>query len=85
MERRRFIQRLVETAVLGGLLFLGGCSQEKKPIRVGNQDRLWQIATGQQNAQEPIDLAYTKDTPAFYRDASMGKADPSFVPAVGGG
>jgi hypothetical protein len=35
--------------------------------------------------EEPIGLAYVKDTPALYRDASMGKADPSFVPKIGGG
>jgi len=36
-------------------------------------------------AEEPLELSYAKDTPALYRDASMGKADPSFVPKVGGG
>jgi hypothetical protein len=30
-------------------------------------------------------LAYSKNTPALYRDASMGKADPSFIPKVSGG
>jgi len=29
--------------------------------------------------------AYAKKTPALYRDASMGKTDPSFVPKVSGG
>lgn len=27
----------------------------------------------------------TKDMPAFYRDASLGKVDPNFQPKIGGG
>jgi len=30
-------------------------------------------------------LAYSKETPALYRDASMGKVDPNFVPRLTGG
>jgi hypothetical protein len=35
--------------------------------------------------EEPLELAYARGTPAIYRDASMGKEDPSFKPKVGGG
>ncbi len=85
MERRRFIQRVFEISLLGGLLVLWGCGKKEKQVPFGNQEGLWQLISGQEKREEPIDLAYTKGTPAFYRDASMGKADPSFVPKVGGG
>ncbi|NWG01315.1 MAG: hypothetical protein HXY44_00490 [Syntrophaceae bacterium] len=85
MERRTFIQRLFEAFALGGLLVLVGCKTKEKPAAFGNQEKLWNLVSGQQKAEEPVELAYSKDTPALYRDASMGKADPSFVPKVGGG
>jgi hypothetical protein len=85
MERRRFIQRCCETLALGGLFFLWGCAKKEKPVTFGNQERLWQMISGEEKAEEPIEFPYAKGTPAIYRDASMGKADPSFVPKVGGG
>lgn len=85
MERRRFIQRCVEAFLLSGIFVLWGCSKKEKPVTFGNQEKLWQIVSGQEKIEEPIELAHAKETPAFYRDASMGKADPSFVPKVGGG
>jgi two-component system response regulator AtoC len=53
--------------------------------KFGNQGKLWQLASGQAKSEEPVDLAYAKETPALYRDASMGKADPNFVPKITGG
>lgn len=85
MERRRFIEGLFSALALGGLFLLGGCGKKEKPSGFGNQERLWQLATGQNRPEEPIELAYSKNGPALYRDASMGKADPSFVPKVAGG
>lgn len=85
MERRRFIQRLFEVLTLGGLFLLVGCKAKEKSMAFGNQEKLWNLVSGQQKTEEPVELAYSKDTPALYRDASMGKADPSFVPKVGGG
>ncbi|OGP68215.1 MAG: hypothetical protein A2170_14500 [Deltaproteobacteria bacterium RBG_13_53_10] len=85
MERRRFVLRLFETLVLGGLFLLAGCGKGEKRPAFGNQERLWDLASGQEKIEEPIELAYSKETPALFRDASMGKADPSFVPKVGGG
>ena len=85
MERRRFIEGLLSALALGGLFLLGGCGKKEKPSVFGNQEKLWQLTTGQQKAEEPVELAYSKNTPALYRDVSMGKADPSFVPKVGGG
>lgn len=89
MERRRFVEKILSLFALGSLLLLGtwGCDkyQHKKLKKFGNQDSLWQLATGQEKSEEPVELGYAKETPALYRDASMGKEDPSFVPKVGGG
>ena len=85
MERRRFLEGLFSALALGGLFFLGGCGKKEKPSGFGNQEELWQLTTGQKKAEEPVELAYSKNTPALYRDASMGKADPNFVPKLTGG
>jgi hypothetical protein len=85
MERRILIMRLFEVFALGGLLLLAGCKGREEPAASGNQEKLWQLVSEQQKIEEPIELAYSKGTPALYRDASMGKADPSFVPKVEGG
>jgi hypothetical protein len=85
MERRRFFEGFFSILVIGGLLLLGGCGKTEKPPRFGNEEKLWQLVTGQKMPEEPVELAYSKNTPALYRDASMGKADPSFVPKVSGG
>jgi len=85
MERRTFIQRLFEALALGGLFFLIGCKGKEKPAAFGNQEKLWNLASGQQKIEESVELAYSKNTPALYRDASMGKADPNFVPKLTGG
>jgi hypothetical protein len=76
---------LFEVLALGGLFLLVGCGAKEKSAAFGNQEKLWQLVSGQQKIEEPIDLAYSKETPALYRDASMGKADPNFVPKLGGG
>jgi hypothetical protein len=85
MERRRFLERLLSGLMLGGLLLSLGCSKTETPGRSGNHEGLWQLVTGQKQGDEPLELSYTKETPALYRDASMGKADPSFVPKLSGG
>jgi hypothetical protein len=85
MERRTFIERFLTTLTLTGLLLLTGCGDKEKLAGFGNQEKLWQLTTTESKMEEPIDLAYAKDTPALYRDASMGKADPNFVPKLTGG
>jgi hypothetical protein len=85
MERRTFIERFLTGLVIGGLLFAGACAKSDSPPRVGNQESLWLLSMGQGKLEEPVVPSYSKDTPALYRDASMGKADPSFVPKVSGG
>ncbi len=79
------IERLLFVLTLGGLLVFTGCGQKEKPSGFGNQEKLWKVVVEEAKQEEPIELAYTKETPVFYRDASMGKVDPSFVPRVGGG
>jgi hypothetical protein len=85
MERRTFIQRLFEALALGGLFLLVGCKGKEKSAAFGNQGKLWQLVSEQEKIEEPIELAYSKETPALYRDASMGKVDPNFVPRLTGG
>ena len=89
MDRRRFIDRFFPFLALGSILLVGagGCEkyQHKQFKKFGNQEKLWQLAAGQEKLEEPVDLAYAKDTPILYRDASMGKVDPNFVPRLTGG
>ncbi len=85
MERRRFIERLLAGLAFGGLLLAAGCEKRDPSPRIGNQDSLWLLSMGQGKSEEPVVPSYSKDTPALYRDATMGKADPSFVPKVSGG
>jgi hypothetical protein len=83
MERRTFIEKLI--LALGGILFLTGCQKKEKVARFGNEDNLWKLTAEEGKIEEPLALDYAKDTPAFYRDASLGKLDPSFLPKVKGG
>jgi hypothetical protein len=85
MERRTFIDWLLSALAIGGLLLVAGCGRSDNPPRVGNQESLWLLTMGQGKLEEPVVPTYSKETPALYRDASMGKADPSFVPKVSGG
>lgn len=83
IERRTVLAKLF--LALGGALFLTGCQKKENAARVGNEDKLWKLSLEQEKIEEPMVLDYAKDTPAFYRDASLGKLDPSFQPKVTGG
>jgi hypothetical protein len=86
MNRRTFIEKIIGSALaIGGVLLFAGCRKNPELPRSGNQEKLWNLATNPQKTEEPLELPYAKDTPAFYRDASLGKADPSFAPKTGGG
>ena len=85
MERRTFFENFFSALALGSLLLLVGCGKQEQPVGFGNQEKLWQLVSEQQKIEEPIELAYSKETPALYRDASMGKVDPNFVPRLTGG
>ena len=86
MNRRNFIERILAPALaLGGVFYLSGCRKNPEVPRSGNQEKLWKLATGAEKVEEPLEPGYAKGTPALYRDASLGKVDPSFVPKTGGG
>lgn len=85
MDRRRFIEFSILAFAAGAVAMVAGCSRTETPPLHGNQEALWKMAAASEKGDEPLDLAYAKDTPAFYRDASFGKADPNFKPKTGGG
>ena len=86
MDRRAFIEKIFAALTLGGIFLISGCHREQTgPERLGNEERLWRMAAAQTPSQAPLELAYAKDTPAFYRDASLGREDPNFKPKIGGG
>ena len=85
MDRRAFIERVFSVLTLGSILVLAGCGKQEKVEGFGNEEKLWDLVNGREKLEEPVESAYAKKTPALYRDASMGKADPNFVPKVAGG
>ena len=64
---------------------VAGCSKTETVPTLANQEKLWKMTSAAEKVNEPVDLAYVKNTPAFYRDASFGKEDPNFKPKTGGG
>jgi len=85
MDRRDFFAIAFGALGTGLLSVLGGCGKKENAPRVSNQEKLWRMTAASEKLNEPVDLAYTKNTPALYRDASFGKEDPNFKPKIGGG
>lgn len=85
MNRRIFLGSILAFLTFGGISLLAACQQKENSSRLGNQEKLWQMASVSEKIDEPITPNYVKDTPAFYRDASLGKVDPNFKPQIGGG
>ncbi len=86
MKRRQFIKFGFTALIMGAISVLTGCGKATDvPQRLGNQDGLWNAATASEQASPPLELSYAKDTPAFFRDESLGKVDPNFKPQIGGG
>ncbi|MDP2815683.1 MAG: hypothetical protein Q8O19_03280 [Rectinemataceae bacterium] len=85
MDRRRFIEFSIAALSAGLFSILAGCSKTETVPLMGNQEKLWKMAAASEKGNEPVDLAYAKNTPALYRDASFGKEDPNFKPKTGGG
>lgn len=85
MDRRRFIELGIAAMATGAAAVLAGCSKTESVPLMGNQDKLWTMTATSEKVNEPVDLAYAKNTPAFFRDASFGKEDPNFKPKTGGG
>ena len=85
MERRAFIERVFLCVDFRKHPPVRRLRKDGESLRFGNEEKLWELAAGRRNWRNPLSLAYSKNTPALYRDASMGKADPSFIPKVSGG
>jgi hypothetical protein len=85
MERRQFIKFGFAALAFGAMSLLTGCTKTEAPQRLGNQDGLWNVAMSSEQTSAPLELAYAKNTPAFFRDESLGKVDPNFKPKIGGG
>lgn len=87
MDRRQFIEYGLGALAVGVATLLFGCApaETTQAQRLGNQDTLWNVAMGTEEGSESLELAYAKDTPAFFRDESFGKVDPNFKPQTGGG
>ena len=85
MERRRFIEFGIAVLAAGTLSAIVGCSRTEAVPKLANQEKLWKMTAAAEKVNEPVDIAYAKNTPAFYRDASFGKEDPNFKPKTGGG
>jgi hypothetical protein len=84
MERRRFIEWGAVALAAGAISLLAGCTKADSVSAPANQERLWNM-TAAAAVSEPVDLAYAKNTPAVFKDASFGKEDPNFKPKTGGG
>ena len=85
IARSEFIEFGIAALAAGALSAVVGCSKTETVLKLANQEKLWNMAEAAEKANEPVDLAYAKNTPAFYRDASFGKEDPNFKPKTGGG
>jgi len=85
VDRRRFIELGIAALAAGAAAMVTGCSKTEAVPKLGNQEKLWKMTDASEKMTEPVDLAYAKNTPAFYRDASFGKEDPNFKPKTGGG
>ena len=84
MDRRTLIQEFLSVLTLGSIFLLAACGRRERIKRFGNEGRLWDLARGREKSEEAVKANYGEGTVVF-RDASMAKADPSFVPRVSGG
>lgn len=86
MDRRTFIELSARAALAGAVLLLAGCGRKEGPPQgMGNQERLWNVAAGLETTDQPLEPAYAQGTPAFFRDATLGRVDPSFTPTTTAG
>jgi hypothetical protein len=85
MDRIAFIEKLFSVLTLGSIFLLAGWGKQEKVEGFGNEEKLWDLASGEERSEETVEINYAKKTPALFRDTSMGKEDPSFVPRVSGG
>ena len=85
MERRGFVKLGIAGLLACAVPVLASCGKTESSSKLTNQEKFWSAAASSEEVKEPIDLAYAKNTPAFFKDASFGKADPNFKPKTGGG
>ena len=85
MERRGFVKLSIAGLLACAVPVLASCAKKESASKLSNQEKNWSVATSSEEVKEPIDLAYAKNTPAFFKDASFGKEDPNFKPKTGGG
>ncbi len=85
MNRRNLLESFLAALALGGIFALVGCGKKEAPARMGNQEKLWKLASSPEQIAEPLELPYAKGTEAAFRDSSLAKEDPNFVPKTGGG
>jgi hypothetical protein len=85
MDRRNFIKYAALLPALAGMALLGGCSRREEPRRLGNQTQNWEMAQGKVEISEPLLPPYAENSPAAFRDASMGRIASGFQAQTGGG
>ena len=85
MERRGFVKLSIAGLLACAVPVLAGCGKTESTSQLSNQEKNWSVAVSSAELKEPVDLKYAKNTPAFFKDASFGKADPNFKPKTGGG
>lgn len=85
MDRRYFIKYASGILALAGVAILGGCTQKEEPQRLGNQTSNWEMVMGKKEIDEPLIPPYAENSPAAYRDASLGRMTPGFQPQTAGG
>ncbi|MGQ9510135.1 MAG: hypothetical protein ACUVTN_12210 [Thermodesulfobacteriota bacterium] len=85
MNRRKLMKIIFFIPFLASFFFVQGCGRKENYSGFGNQEKLWNLIETQEKIEEPLDLAYLKGNPAFYRDSSFAKEDTSFVPKISGG
>lgn len=85
MERKEFVKLSLTGLAAFAFSMLAGCGKTDKTPKLANQEKFWLAAMASEKGEEPTDLAYVKNTPALYKDASFGKEDPNFKPKTGGG
>ena len=85
MGRRAFLEGFTFVLTIESIFLLAGCGRQEKVKRFGNEEKLWDLASGQGRSEEAVEINYAKKTPALFRDASVGKTDPAFVPRGSGG
>ena len=86
MERRTFIKYgLLALAAGVTAVTTNVYDRAVSGERQVDEHKLWKTAMEGGQKDVPLELAYAKDTPVFYRDASLGTVDPGFIPRTGGG